>query len=99
MSGDLDALTHPTRCLSGAMGEGRQLHYRATVRRLSIEREWCADHRTYHYFQIERQVERPRTFGRIVADKARTVALAVVVGLSLALTTVAIGASALAAMR
>ena len=104
MSGDfLDETIHPNQCLNGVVSaEGRQFHYEATIKPLSIVRRWCVHCREYHSFQIERQLAKRHTIARKareVAQKARSVALLVLVGELLALAALGIGASALAAMR
>ncbi|MGZ5440346.1 MAG: hypothetical protein ACXW4P_03805 [Thermoanaerobaculia bacterium] len=104
MSADfLDEAIHPNQCLNGVVAaEGRQFHYEATIRPLSIQKRWCAPCRTFHWFQIERQLAKRHTIARkarAVAQKARGVALAIVLGELLAIATIGIGAAALAAMR
>lgn len=104
MSGEfLDEAIHPNQCLNGVVAaEGRQFHYEATIKPLSIVRRWCVHCREYHSFQIERQLAKRHTFARkarAVAHKARGVALLVLLGELLALAALGIGASALASIR
>jgi hypothetical protein len=104
MSADfLDEAIHPNQCLNGVVAaEGRQFHYEATIRPLSIQKRWCVACRQFHWFQIERQLAKRHTLARkarALTQKARDVALLLVVGELLAITTIGIGAAALAAMR
>jgi hypothetical protein len=104
MTGEfLDEAIHPNQCLNGIVAaEGRQFHYEATIKPLSIVRRWCVHCREYHSFQIERQLAKRHTLARKardVAQKARGVALLVLVGELLALAVLGLGASALAAIR
>lgn len=97
MSGNfLDEVIHPIHA------EGRQFHYAATIKPLSIEGGWCHQCRKYHFVQIERELAKPHSFARKaqeVVHKARSVALLVLIGELLALAVLGIGASALAAVR
>lgn len=105
MSGDLlDGAIHAEQCLNGVVGaEGRQFHYAATVRPLSIAKRWCTACREYHWYEIQRTLAtRPSLFARHaghLTQKARSVALLVLLGELLGLAALGIGASALAAMQ
>jgi hypothetical protein len=104
MSADfLDEAIHPNQCLNGVVAaEGRQFHYEAKIKPLSIVRRWCVPCREFHSFQIERQLAKRHTLARKareVAHKARGVALLVLLGELLALAALGIGASALASIR
>jgi hypothetical protein len=99
----LDEAIHPNQCLNGVVSaEGRQFHYEATIQPLSIVKRWCTPCRDYHFFQVNRQVGKRHTIGRKaqqVVQKARSVALLVLIGELLALAALGMAASALASMR